>query len=636
MSARDVLINILTKGDPSGAKTVTGSLDQLGNTADRVGKRMALGVTAPLLGFAAVAVKTYATQQKAEVELAAAIKATGGEAESLLPKYKAMASAIQAQTIIGDEQTLALAATATQMGINSEQMDDTIKGAIGLSKAFGLDLTMATRASAAALQGNTSLLTRYIPQLATVTDESEKLSIAMEGMERGFKQAQAEAESVEGQIQQAKNAMGDLAEVIGERLSSHVAGLALSLKTVAEGAQNVNPMFLDVGVGAAAMAAALGPGLIVTGSLIKNFQRLKSVAPAAAAAIGSSGAIAAAGLVGFSAGTILDEWLGLSDAVAATFEALDGHNEGLADVLHRQRSELAEQVSQISSIVELDSVRNHLINQRRALLIQYNTARAEGDGQAANQLMAQVSAYERMLPTLSAVLQRNQQRTQQEAEILSTQEGQHALRLKELGLTEEQWQVRKKFVKQYNLEIELLDAQAAGDEAKIQRLEDELFLIRERVKLERAGITGSEADMMAKGRLDVEKQAAEAAEKRLKAEQGINAVKLAGLGIKDPASAEDPRSLNVGVRRDDSFRNTAGEQETRFFKGGRQIDENEAYGGTPAPAAPAAPSIAPQQAPALNAQPLNVAPLQSAITAMFATLQKQLDDLASQIAQQGN
>lgn len=113
-------------------------------------------------------VKDYGSKQQAELGLAAAIRAHGGAAEALLPSYKQLVSAIQAVTSVGDEQTLAMMATATQMGINSEQMEQTIKGAIGLSKAFGLDLSKAARASAAAVQGNTNLHTRYIPALANV------------------------------------------------------------------------------------------------------------------------------------------------------------------------------------------------------------------------------------------------------------------------------------------------------------------------------------------------------------------------------------------------------------------------------------------------------------------------------------
>ena len=50
MASRDVLINILTKGDATGAKNVGQSLDQLAEKATRAGKTLSLTVTAPLTG----------------------------------------------------------------------------------------------------------------------------------------------------------------------------------------------------------------------------------------------------------------------------------------------------------------------------------------------------------------------------------------------------------------------------------------------------------------------------------------------------------------------------------------------------------------------------------------------------------
>ncbi|MBQ2721773.1 MAG: hypothetical protein IJF70_02590, partial [Opitutales bacterium] len=83
-----------------------------------------------------------------------------------------------------------------------------IQSAIGLSSALGMDLQSATRASAAAIQGKTELLSRYIPILSECKTDEEKFAKVQELSRSGFAQAKAEADSTLGKLKGCANAWG--------------------------------------------------------------------------------------------------------------------------------------------------------------------------------------------------------------------------------------------------------------------------------------------------------------------------------------------------------------------------------------------------------------------------------------------
>jgi len=184
------------------------------------------------LGFAAAAVSVgaltkamkdsidaYGQQITAERTLAGAIEATGESADELLPRYKRLASEIQSVTTVGDESTLALMQQAQSMGISSDKMEEATKGAIGLSKAFGMNTRQAIKGVANAMQGEFQTLQRYIPALRSATTDTEKMALVQKAMADGFEVAKSEADSAYGSMQQLGNTAGDLQEELGESLS---------------------------------------------------------------------------------------------------------------------------------------------------------------------------------------------------------------------------------------------------------------------------------------------------------------------------------------------------------------------------------------------------------------------------------
>lgn len=187
--------------------------------------KSALGIGGALLAIRSLIriskdlVQTYAVQEQAENRLAAAIRATGGDVDVLMQQYKAFASEVQAVTTVGDEQTLGLLQQAQSLGVTTDRMEEAARGAIGLSRAFGIDMNTALRGIALAFEGQYTMLNRYIPALRTAGDEAERQAILQEAMANGFEIARSEAETGTGAMAQLQNAIGDLKEQGGKALS---------------------------------------------------------------------------------------------------------------------------------------------------------------------------------------------------------------------------------------------------------------------------------------------------------------------------------------------------------------------------------------------------------------------------------
>ena len=226
----------------------TGEFSQGVDSAEKQTKQFSVKSAAALAGFAVAAVaafrkisaavrqsiQAYGRQIDAEVGLQAALRATGQEVDRLFPMYMDLASEIQELTTVGDEAALEMISLATSMGITEDQMEETIKGAIGLSDAFGIGTQQALRGVTNALQGNFEQLQRYIPALRTAETEAEKLAIVQEAMAGGFEVSQARAETAFGALQQYGNAVGDLQEQLGQNVAEGIEPFVRALTSFAQ------------------------------------------------------------------------------------------------------------------------------------------------------------------------------------------------------------------------------------------------------------------------------------------------------------------------------------------------------------------------------------------------------------------
>lgn len=203
-----VKLDIIAKATGQAAlKGLTGKL-----TAAALAVEAIKIATKALINVTKASIEAFAAQELAERKLE---QQTGGNIDA----NKEFASSIQEVTTVGDEAVLQLQQMGLAMGVAEENIEDASKGAIGLSKAFGIDLNTAMKLVANATSGNTSALTRYIPELKTVKSETERMAIVQKKMAEGFDLAKAEADTFTGRMKQLKNAQGDVLESVGRIVS---------------------------------------------------------------------------------------------------------------------------------------------------------------------------------------------------------------------------------------------------------------------------------------------------------------------------------------------------------------------------------------------------------------------------------
>jgi len=211
------------------------SIEKLGASAVNAGKIIATGFiagAAALVAFATKALSAFAEQEKAEQALVAAMNAHGEAGQALLPTLKEVAARIQDQTGVADELTLATMAQGRMLGVGVGQLEEYAKGVVAL-KSAGMEGATAQRAMAAALQGNTEMLTRYLPELRGVTDEVEKQRIVNEFLARGYEQQKEQLNTVSGQWAALKGRLGDAWEEVGRGIASNGA-LAKAIEWTSE------------------------------------------------------------------------------------------------------------------------------------------------------------------------------------------------------------------------------------------------------------------------------------------------------------------------------------------------------------------------------------------------------------------
>jgi hypothetical protein len=154
MADKKLNIKVSTTGASKSQKNLkglSGSIKTLGKAALATGA--AYFATRGLINGFSSALRLAGEQEQAEKKLATAL---GHTSRALLNQ----ASAFQKVSQFGDETLIEMMALASNMGIAEDQIASTTEMAIGLSEAFSLDLNMSMKAAAAAVQGDTMMLSK--------------------------------------------------------------------------------------------------------------------------------------------------------------------------------------------------------------------------------------------------------------------------------------------------------------------------------------------------------------------------------------------------------------------------------------------------------------------------------------------
>ena len=260
-------------------KGMGGSVGALGGGLGKLVPILA-AVGAGFLAFKAIkgilkqSVAAFAIQEKAVLDLTAALKLQGHATEELMPDLQQYASELQALTNVGDEAVLATMKQLTLLGVHKDELKGATQAVIGLKEA-GMSEAAAVKALALAREGDFMALQRYIPALKTATTEAEKMDAVNKMAGDGFALASRGTETMGGALQALKNSWGDTLESVGELVAPWIKRIADMFNRIAPLIQEKIGLILPIMERMAKRAAEIGYWIFE--QLVKAYTMVEAV-----------------------------------------------------------------------------------------------------------------------------------------------------------------------------------------------------------------------------------------------------------------------------------------------------------------------------------------------------------------------
>ncbi len=224
MAEQKVNIKVSAQGAKKAGKDIGGldkSIKKLGRSV--LNTSVAYFGTTGLINGLIKSAELAGIQEQAEKQLEFSL---GKTSTALLNQ----ASALQKVTTFGDEAIISQQAFLASIGFTEEKIKQVIPVAMDLASATGMSLESAVRNTAKTFSGMAGELGELVPQIRDLTSEQMKAGDAVRVMGDLFGgQAQIQAQTYAGSVEQLKNELGDMAENIGtivipifQKLSPHL------------------------------------------------------------------------------------------------------------------------------------------------------------------------------------------------------------------------------------------------------------------------------------------------------------------------------------------------------------------------------------------------------------------------------
>ena len=223
-SSNNIKLNITEKGAEKTNNNIRNIALSLGAVAVAYG---AYKLASKALGTVGKQVKKAVDAARIQQVAVAQLAIATGENTAELELY---ASELQKVTVLGDEFTLSIIKQLSILGVQNKDLKSATTNTLGLAKALDIDYKSAARYYALALQGQTSLLARYIPQVRTAKTETEQLAAINRVAFKGKQLLTLEADFDLGE--QISNIIGDLYENVGIAMQPTLKNIKDSLITV--------------------------------------------------------------------------------------------------------------------------------------------------------------------------------------------------------------------------------------------------------------------------------------------------------------------------------------------------------------------------------------------------------------------
>jgi len=172
--------------------------------------------------------RAYGEQEQAEKRLAGLL----GKSSDNLSEY---AGELQKVTRFGDEETIAAMGLVAAYTEDERAIAQLTRAAQDLATVKGMDLKTATDMLSKSVFSSTNSMQRYGIQIDGTAGSSTRLNSALKTISAQMGGAAIrDSETYLGSIDQMNNAMGDLAEKIGEKLAPAIISVATTMKSFVE------------------------------------------------------------------------------------------------------------------------------------------------------------------------------------------------------------------------------------------------------------------------------------------------------------------------------------------------------------------------------------------------------------------
>ena len=262
-----IKLSLNDKQFQSNLKKATRSINKFGNQMKRTGQTLSKSLTAPILAFGAISVKAFDDQVKAEAKLRTSLKGN----EDAFKRLKAQAQELQKVTLFGDEATIEAQAFLAQLGLTESAILKLTPLVQDFAAAQGIQLTDAAKLVAKSVGSSTNALSRYGITIEGEVGSTERLESAVNALTTAFGGTSEAISKVGlGPLEQLKNQLGDVSEQFGSIVLEGIEPLKTGLQKLADLLSNLTKEQKENIVKFAALAAAIGPIVIILGSLITS------------------------------------------------------------------------------------------------------------------------------------------------------------------------------------------------------------------------------------------------------------------------------------------------------------------------------------------------------------------------------
>lgn len=165
-------------------------------------------------------VKNWAEQETALVKLDFAINQFAKGNQNLKKEIIDLSTEMQSMIGIGDEQVQNLAMLGLSYGIQADKILEATEASIYLSKVTGTDVDTIMRGFAQTMEGTVGILGRYIPEVRNLSEEQLKSGEAIDLIVEKFEGLdETLSRTTESSLARMKASIGDLGEIMGEKLA---------------------------------------------------------------------------------------------------------------------------------------------------------------------------------------------------------------------------------------------------------------------------------------------------------------------------------------------------------------------------------------------------------------------------------